>query len=332
MNRSISVVIPVYGCEDCLRDLYRRLCAALEPLVDSFELIFVDDASTDEAWDVLVELTEADPRVKAFGLSRNFGQDAAITAGLSQSSGQWTVVMDCDLQEPPEAIPRLYARAQEGYDLVRTKRSGRGHSRLRRATSRAYRRLAHDPDVEYSNMSLLSRGVVDAFLSLHDRHREYTLVLDWLGFRQTVVEIEFSKRGNGRSSYRLGRLLRVAADGMFFRTTLLLRLVVFLGLLVALAGAGLAAYNIVYYFLDSQPSGYTSLVVLVLLLSGFIILSVGVVGLYVGRVFEQVKFRPLFIISRSAGTGIDPGLAESPQMPALRQATPVRASGSEEEQ
>jgi dolichol-phosphate mannosyltransferase len=157
----------------------------------------------------------------------------------------------------------------------------------------------------------LSREVVDAFLSLHDRYREYTLILDWLGFRQAVVEIRFAKREDGRSSYSLGRLVRVAMDGMFFRTTLLLRLVVLLGVLVALAGAALAAYNVVYYFVASQPLGYTSLVVLVLLSSGFIILSVGIVGLYVGRVFEQVKFRPLFIISRSAGAGLEDDLTET---------------------
>ena len=317
MKPELSVVIPVYGCGGCLRELHRRLCLALDPLVDSFELIFVDDASRDEAWVTLIELTEADSRVKAFGLSRNFGQDAAITAGLTRSSGRWTVVMDCDLQESPEDIRRLYAKAQEGYQLVRTMRSRRGHSRFRRAMSRAYRRLSHDSEIEYSNMSLLSREVVDAFLTLHDRYREYTLILDWLGFRQAVVEIRFAKREHGRSSYNLGRLARVAMDGMFFRTTLLLRLVVLLGVLVALAGAALAAYNIVYYFVASQPLGYTSLVVLVLLSSGFIILSVGIVGLYVGRVFEQVKFRPLFIISRSAGAGLEDDLTETTPVPAL---------------
>jgi glycosyltransferase involved in cell wall biosynthesis len=328
MKPELSVVIPVYGCGPCLRELHRRLCLALDPLVDTFELIFVDDASRDEAWGALVELTETDPRVKAFGLSRNFGQDAAITAGLTQSSGRWTVVMDCDLQEPPEEIGRLYAKAQEGYQLVRTMRSRRGHSRLRRALSRAYRRLAHDSDTEYSNMSLLSRDVVEAFLSLNDRYREYTLILDWLGFRQAVVQINFAKREHGRSSYSVARLLRVALDGMFFRTTLLLRLVVLLGFLVALAGGILAAYNIVYYFVASQPSGYTSLVVLVLLSSGFIILSIGIVGLYVGRVFEQVKFRPLFIISRSAGVDLGEGFAEATPTPALGRDVREQALGS----
>ncbi len=298
----ISVVIPVFGCRDCLHSLHERLRRSVGSITSDFELIFIDDCSTDGAWEVLCELAASFPEVKAFGLSRNFGQDAAITAGLAQATGRWTVVMDCDLQEPPEAIPRLFAKGQEGYDLVRTVRSRRGHSRRRRWASRAYRRLtlSADVDQEYSNMSMLSRAVVDAFLSLGDRDREYALVLDWLGFRHTALTIEFSERSHGESAYTFKDLLRVAFAGMFFQTTVLLRVVVFLGFAVASIGAALAAFNIYAYAIGHQPTGYTSLAVLLLLLAGFIIISVGVVGLYIGRIFEQVKARPLFIISRRA--------------------------------
>lgn len=298
----LSVVIPVYGCASALPELHRRLRASIEPLTTDFELIFVEDASPDGAWDALIELAEDDRSVKAYGLSRNFGQDAAITAGLSRSTGRWVVVMDCDLQEPPEAIPELYRKAMQGYEMVRTTRQARGHSRLRRWQSRAYRRLMleHESHPEYSNMSLLSRKVVDVFVSMRDRDREYTLVLDWLGFSQAVVTIDFAERG-AQSSYTLRRLIEVAINGMFFRTTVLLRIVVFTGFLVAFIGTGLAAYNVVYYFAAGQPTGYTSLLVVILLLSGLIIISVGVVGLYVGRIFEQVKYRPLFVIAREAG-------------------------------
>ena len=299
----ISVVVPVYGCAGCLPELHRRLGAAIESITDSYELVFVDDASPDGAWDVLAGLAAVDRRVRVFGLSRNFGQDAAITAGLTKGRGRFTVVMDCDLQESPEDIPRLYARAGEGFDVVRTIRTGRGHGRLRRLASRTYRRLMMeaDPRTEYSNMSLLSREVVEAFLSLGDRDRELTLVLDWLGFRQSNVEIQFGERAHGKSAYTVRRLVRVALSGMFFRTTVLLRVVVFVGFLIGLAGAILAVYNVAYYFSSGQPRGYTSLIVLLLLLAGFIIVSVGVVGLYVGRIFEQVRLRPLFVISRQAG-------------------------------
>jgi len=299
----ISVVVPVYGCRDCLDALHERLRKSVGAITPDFELIFVDDCSADGAWEVLSSIAERFPNVKVFGLSRNFGQDAAITAGLSRASGRWTVVLDCDLQEAPEDIPRLYAKGQEGYDIIRTLRSQRGHSRRRRWASRGYRRLlrTNSPDREYSNMSMLSRPVVDAFLSLRDRDREYTLVLDWLGFRHTAISIEFSERAHGESSYTLKHLLKVAFAGMFFQTTVLLRVVIFIGFMVASLGVGLAAYNVYDYLIGSQPTGYTSLAVLLLVLAGFIIISIGVVGLYVGRIFEQVKLRPLFIISRQTG-------------------------------
>jgi dolichol-phosphate mannosyltransferase len=242
--------------------------------------------------------------VRAFRLSRNFGQDAAITAGLAKARGAWAVVMDCDLQEAPEDIPRLWAAAGEGYDLVRTTRKRWRHSGFRRWSSRLYRRLTLETPVrpDYSNLSLLSRRVIDAFLQLHDRDREYMIALDWLGFDSTTVEIEHHDRHAGQSSYALARLIRVALDGMFFRSTVLLRVVVLVGFAIALIGLGLAAFEIIYYFVapDEHVPGYTSLAVLLLVLTGAMIFSVGIVGLYVGRVFEQVKGRPLFLIDQEA--------------------------------
>jgi polyisoprenyl-phosphate glycosyltransferase len=264
----------------------------------------VDDRSLDDGWIVLQRLARQDSHVRAFRLSRNFGQDAAITAGLAQARGAWAVVMDCDLQEAPEDIPRLWAAAGEGYDIVRTTRRGWRHSRFRRATSRLYRRLTLETDVrpDYSNLSLLSRRVIDAFLRLKDRDREFMIALDWLGFDSTSIEIEHHERHAGNSSYTLDRLLRAALDGMFFRSTVLLRLVVLVGFLVALAGVVVAIFEVIDYFAepDKTVPGYTSLAVLVLVMAGFIIISVGVVGLYVGRIFEQVKNRPLFLIDSEA--------------------------------
>jgi dolichol-phosphate mannosyltransferase len=307
----LTVVVPVYGCADCLVALHRRLTDSLTLITDRYELVFVDDRSVDDGWEVLLRLAREDSHVRAFRLSRNFGQDAAITAGLTQARGQWTVVMDCDLQEAPEDIPRLWAAAGEGYDIVRTVRRGWHHSAFRRGTSRIYRRLTLETDVrpDYSNLSLLSRRVVDAFLRLKDRDREYMIALDWLGFDSTAIEIEHHERHSGESGYTLRRLFRVALDGMFFRSTVLLRLVVLLGFVVAFAGIVVAAFEIADYFLEPQKSvpGYTSLAVLVLVLAGFIIVSVGVVGLYVGRIFEQVKNRPLFLIDEQA-SGADPSL------------------------
>jgi dolichol-phosphate mannosyltransferase len=308
----LSVVVPVYACADCLVALHDRLTSSVCTVTRDYELVFVDDRSVDDGWAVLQRLAQADPHVRAFRLSRNFGQDAAITAGLAKARGRWAVVMDCDLQEAPEEIPRMWAAAGEGYDVVRTIRRGWRPSWLRRRGSRLYRRLTLETDVrpDYSNLSLLSRRVIDAFLRLRDRDREYMIALDWLGFDSTEVEIDHHERHAGRSGYTLERLLRVALDGMFFRSTVLLRLVVALGFAVAMVGLALAGFEVVDYFVEPERTvpGYTSLAVLVLVLAGFIIVSVGVVGLYVGRIFEQVKDRPLFLIDQEAD-GAAPGPA-----------------------
>lgn len=301
----LSVVVPVYGCASCLEALHTRLAASVAQITDRYELVFIDDRSLDGGWEVLRRLARADPRVRAYRLSRNFGQHAAITAGLSRARGAWAVVMDCDLQEAPEEIPRLWAAAGEGYQVVRTIRRARRHPPLKRWASRAYRKLTLETDVrpDYSTLSLISRPVIDAFLALGDRDREYMIALDWLGFDATAVEIEHHVRHSGRSGYTLERLIQVALDGMFFRSTVLLRLVVLVGFMVAGAGIGLATFEVVDYFVEPSKTvpGYTSLAVLVLLMAGFIIVSVGVVGLYVGRIFEQVKNRPLFLIDAEAG-------------------------------
>jgi dolichol-phosphate mannosyltransferase len=296
----ISVVIPVYNCAGCLRALHERLTATLAALTAEYEIVLVDDRSRDGAWEILGELARADRHLRVVRLSRNFGQHAAITAGLTRSRGAWTVVMDCDLQEPPEEIARLYAKAQEGYDIVRATREGRRHSAFRRVSASLYRRMLSEREggeIDFSTLSIISRKVVDAFLELRDRDREYQLVLDWLGFSQATISFAHAEReGDSPSAYGLRELARVALDGMFFRTTVLLRWIVLLGFVVAALGGLLGLYAIYSRYVEDTPPGYTSIVVLLVLLSGFIITSLGVVGLYVGRIFDQVKGRPLFVV------------------------------------
>jgi glycosyltransferase involved in cell wall biosynthesis len=295
----ISVVIPVYNCAGCLRALHERLTTSLRQVTRDYEIVLVDDRSRDGAWEILGELARADRHLTVVRLSRNFGQHAAITAGLTRARGRWTVVMDCDLQEPPEEIPRLYAKAQEGYDIVRAIREGRRHSAFRRVCASLYRRMLseREGEIEFSTLSMISRKVVEAFLELRDRDREYQLVLDWLGFSQATIGFAHADReGDAPSAYGPRELLRVALDGMFFRTTVLLRWIVALGFVVAAAGGVLGAYAVYSRYVEDTPPGYTSIVVLLVLLSGFIIISLGVVGLYVGRIFDQVKGRPLFVV------------------------------------
>jgi glycosyltransferase involved in cell wall biosynthesis len=295
----LSVVIPVYNCAGCVEELHARLTASLRAVTPDYEIVLVDDRSTDAAWEIMRRLARDDGRLRIVRLSRNFGQHAAITAGLARSTGAWTVVMDCDLQEPPEEIPRLYAKAQEGYEIVRATREGRRHSAFRRVSATLYRRMLseREGEIEFSTLSIISRKVVDTFLLLRDRDREYQLVLDWLGFSQASISFAHADRaGDSPSTYGLRQLIGVALDGMFFRTTVLLRWIVFAGFCIAGAGGVMAIYAVFSRYVEDTPPGYTSIVVLLLLLSGFIIIALGIVGLYIGRIFDQVKGRPLFVV------------------------------------
>lgn len=297
----ISVVVPVYDCEECLRALHERLTRTLEQLVDSWEIVLVDDRSRDNSWSSVLQLGSEDPHVKAVRLSRNFGQHAAITAGVSQASGRWTVVMDCDLQDPPEAIPDLYSKALEGHDIVFAKRRVRRQSLARRFANRAYFRLRRalagvDLETEHSNLSIMSSKARSAFLAVPDAHRNFLLILYWLGFDRTSIEFEHAERFAGRSSYTFGSLMRVATDGLFFQTTALLRWIVYVGFAMAASSLALAAFFVYVYLTRVAYPGWTSLSVLLLLIGGFILISVGLTGLYLGKVFEQVKGRPLFLV------------------------------------
>jgi dolichol-phosphate mannosyltransferase len=297
----LSVVVPVYGCRDCLDQLHQRLAKALEPITGSYQVVFVDDRSPDGAWPVLETLARSDSHVKAIRLSRNFGQHAAITAGLAASEGEWTVVMDCDLQDPPELIGSLYAKAVAGYDLVLARRRQRSQPALRRLLARIYFKVLNtfmgtNIDGGFGTFSILSRKVVDAYLSLGERDRHYLFVLTWLGFEQGVMDFDQNDRPAGKSSYSLPKLVRHALSGIFFQTTTLLVYIVYLGFFVVAMGVLLSAF-LIYLDLVAHPQpGWVSVMVLILVIGGFIITSTGVTGLYIGRVFQQVKGRPLYVV------------------------------------
>jgi glycosyltransferase involved in cell wall biosynthesis len=303
----ISVVVPTYACATCLHALHERLTATLTGMAVEYELIFVEDRGVDGSWDVLAQLAAGDPRVRAFRLSRNFGQHMAITAGLAQARGAWMVVMDCDLQDPPEEIPRLYAKAGEGHDVVFARRIERQPgSGVRTQAGRVYFRLLNlvagtDIDRSYGTFTIIARKVADAYLEFRDRDRHYLFILYWLGFNQASIDFPAAPRHSGASSYRVGGLLRHALDGLMFQTTVVLRWIVYAGFALAAGGGLLACYFVAAHVTGSSPPGWTSLATLLLLLTGFVIASSGVVGLYVGKTFEQVKQRPLYIIAEAVG-------------------------------
>lgn len=304
----LSVVVPVYGCRESLRALHERTSTALRALTSSYEIVLVDDCDREGSWEVVEQLAREDRAVKAFRLSRNFGQHAAITAGLAQCTGRWAVVMDCDLQDPPELIAELYRAALAGNDVVLARRKRKRHSFFRRVAARVYFRLMRvlaraRLDGEFGSFSIISRKVIDALLRFQDQDRHYLFILNWLGFRTAAIEYEHAPRHSGESSYGLRDLIRHALGGLFFQTTVFLRWIVYAGFWVSCAGFLLAAYYVYMYFMYSVYPGYTSIAVLILVIGGFIIMSTGVAGLYIGKVFDQVKGRPLYVIDKSIVDG-----------------------------
>lgn len=302
-NLSLSVVVPVYGCVRCLVELCDRLEQALAAVTARYEIILVDDRSPDAAWEVIEHLAAERTCVSGLRLSRNFGQHLAITAGLEVAKGDLVVVMDCDLQDPPEKIVDLVNKWREGHDLVLAKRIERSHSLFRVASAKLYfwmmSRLTEEPiDGSYGSFCLLTRQVVEAYLRFKEQDRHFLFILRWLGFNVGTVEYVHVERLTGKTSYSLRRLVRHALDGIFFQTTVFLRWIVVAGLLFGVLGVVSSAYLVYQYIAISIQPGWTSLAVLVLLSTGMVLLSVGVTGLYIGKIFQQEKGRPLFIIDR----------------------------------
>jgi dolichol-phosphate mannosyltransferase len=298
---TISVVIPVYGCLGCLDMLCQQLETSLRTLTERFEIILVDDRSPDNWWSQIEVLQERYPSVQGVRLSRNYGQQIAITAGLAAVRGDYAVVMDCDLQDSPSLIPELYAKLQEGYDLVLAKRVERNHSGFRLLAAKLYfgllSKLADEPiDGSYGAFSILSRKVIDSFLLFEEKERHYLFILRWLGFHIGTIDVVHQERHSGRSSYTLGGLVRLALDGVLFQATVTLRWIVNLGFLFAFSGIAGAGYFIWQHLYHTSLPGWTSLVVLLLVSTGVILISLGIIGLYVGKIFDQAKQRPLYVI------------------------------------
>ena len=306
----ISVVVPLYGCTPFIEELCRRLRATLSRIVARYEIILVDDCGPDDAWPVIQAQAASMPEVRGIRLSRNFGQHAAIGAGLSVSRGAWVAVLDGDLQDPPEEIARLYEQVGEqdglGPDIVFARRRQRPETLSRRFASRTYFRLlsalSDSPiDGREGSLTLFSRKVADAYSAVSDQDRHHVMLLRWLGYKQVTIEYDQDPRKEGRSSYTLAKLIDSAIRGLLFTSTKLLRAIVYIGILSSLLGFLLAGMIILQYFRHDITPGWTSLAVIQLVVGGAIIVSVGTVGMYVGRIFDQVRGRPLFVIDRAIG-------------------------------
>ncbi len=298
----LSVVVPVFDEEGSLEVLHQRVKEALEGAGEPFELVLVDDGSRDGSWVKMRALASADPRVVLVRLSRNFGHQLAVTAGVDAARGDAVVLMDADLQDPPELLPSMVAKWREGYDVVYGRRvRRRGESLFKRASAAAFYRLIRrlttvEIPADTGDFRLMSRRVVEVLQSMRERNRFVRGLVAWAGYRQVAVEYERAERYTGETKYPLRKMARFAADAVFSFSHAPLRLATLLGLASSTLAFLYALYAVAAALLRwDVVHGWASLIVAVLFLGGVQLLCVGIIGEYVGRIHDEVKNRPLYV-------------------------------------
>jgi glycosyltransferase involved in cell wall biosynthesis len=300
----ISIVSPVYMGARLVEELVSRLCKTLKTLCDDFEIILVEDGSPDESWSAIAKVCSNNSKVKGIKLSRNFGQHYAITAGLKATRGEWIIVMDCDLQDQPEEITRLHARALEGYDIVFAQRTSRQDAFLKKLSSRMFYSLFGyltdtKQDASIANFGIYRRPVIDAVLAMNDYIRYFPTMVQWVGFDKTKINVSHSLRKEGKSSYSWRSLIKLASRNIVAFSDKPLRLAVNFGFGMA-ALACLLGLAYIYLYLSGRilVMGFASIIISITFFSGLIIMTLGVIGTYLGRTFDQVKQRPNYIVHR----------------------------------
>lgn len=298
----ISVVSPVYRGEKMLSELVRRNVETLSGMGVDYEIILVNDASPDGSWNEIVKECKKNPDVKGLNLSKNFGQHYAITAGLRYATGDWIVVMDCDLQDRPEDIPALYAKAQEGYDIVFARRVVKHVGWWKRFSSVAFHRVLDwlsgtKSDPAIANFGIYCRRAIDEFNQLTQYARSFTPLLEHVGFKRGYVEVEQDESARGESSYTFVKLLIHSFRIIITSTNKPLRMAVGLGFGMAGLSFVLALYNVIAKLLGIiMIAGYTTTVFSIWFVGGLLLSMIGVLGMYIGAIFDQVKGLPLFVV------------------------------------
>ena len=300
----LSVVVPAFNEAEGLERFHQRLAAAMEPL-GSWEVLYVDDGSSDPTREIVEMLRREDSRVGLVSLSRNFGKEIATTAGLDHASGDAVIVIDADLQDPPEVIPDLVAAWRCGYDMVCARRRVRcGETLLKRLTAHAfYRVMRHTGRVrlpeDTGDFRLMSRRVVEAVCKLREHHRFNKGLFAWVGFPATTVVYDRAPRAAGSTKWNYWSLWNLALEGITSFTVMPLKVATYLGLIVAMLAAGYAIEVIVKTLIFGNPvAGYPSLMTVVLFLGGIQLMTLGVIGEYLGRIFNETKRRPLYLVER----------------------------------
>lgn len=298
----ISIVSPVYLAENILEKLVLQLKETLSKTVSTFEIILVDDCSPDDSWNKMKKLKQNHSELVLVKLSRNFGQHAAIMAGLSHAQGNWVVVMDCDLQDQPKEIIKLYEKTKDGFDVVLAKREKRKDSFLKKHTSKLFYIIFNyfsgiSVDNEIANFGIYNKKVIKDVLAIGDKIAFFPLFINWVGYKKTAINVEHSERIEGKSSYSYLKLFKLAFDTIISFSDRPLRLFLNFGILVST----LSFIAAIYVFFQAiynkiEVMGYASIFISICFFSGIIITILGIIGIYLGKVFNQVKNRPLYII------------------------------------
>jgi glycosyltransferase involved in cell wall biosynthesis len=307
---NLSVAIPLHNEEQVLAESLRRVSQVLDGIPGKHEIVFVDDGSTDRTLEILEDAAARDPRILVVALSRNFGHQAALSAALEYATGDAVVVIDGDLQDPPEIIPCLVERFHAGYDVVYVQRTQRKEGWwLRLCFFLFYRLMSRLSDIKLpldaGDCGLMSRRVVEQLRGMPEHHRYLRGMRSWVGFRQIGIEVERSERHSGKSKYSVLKRLKFAADGIFAFSTVPISAASLLGAF-AVAVSVLYALITIYakVVLHQTVQGFAALIVVMTFLSGVLLFFLGIIGEYVGRIYEEIKARPLYVVDRCIGEAL----------------------------
>jgi dolichol-phosphate mannosyltransferase len=304
-NPILSVVIPVYNEEMNIGKLYQRICDTLQPLNISWEVVYVNDGSKDRSLSILKGLTETDSHVKYIDFSRNFGHQLAITAGIEHAKGEWIVVMDGDGQDPPELIPDLLNKAKEGFEVVYARRGKRdGENFLKKFTARMFYRLlakitSIEIPVDTGDFRIIHRKIQRILSKMPEQHKYIRGQISWIGFNQTFLEYDREERMGGATKFTYRKMMRFALDGISSFSTWPLKVATISGFIVSAVAFVLIVYSLYQKFFGTTEPGWTSLHISVLFLGGIQLIGIGMLGEYLGRVSDNVKNRPHYIVKDS---------------------------------
>ena len=301
-NPFISIIIPLYNCSDFIDELYKRLTITLNLFCKDYEIIFINDGSPQNEWHVISEVAQNDKKVKGLNLSRNFGQHNAITAGLNHMSGDWAVVMDGDLQDRPEEIKNLYAEAVKGHDIVFARRINRKHSFTKIIFSKlfhmVYRSLSGiKSESKIGNFGIYGKKVVNEFNKMNEFSRSFPSLIHYLGFKYSTIDVAHDHRKNKKTAYTFFKSLSLAENAILSNSNKPLKVTIVLGFVMSAISFLFALYNVVAKFLGFiTVQGYTATIFSIWFVGGLILFMFGIVGLYIGKIVDQVKNRQLYIL------------------------------------